>query len=69
MSRKSYHDAGGLPEDIKFKPVEPQKALFKDEVRKIGKMCGLPESIIWCRAVPWTGFGHLSARQSNWGQS
>jgi GMP synthase (glutamine-hydrolysing) len=30
---KSHHNVGGLPEDMKFKLVEPLRDLFKDEVR------------------------------------
>src|SRR3712207_9453795 len=33
---KSHHNVGGLPEDLKFELVEPLRALFKDEVRRVG---------------------------------
>ena len=37
---KSHHNVGGLPDFMKLKVVEPLKALFKDEVRRVGaSMC------------------------------
>ncbi len=39
---KSHHNVGGLPDDLKFRLVEPLRALFKDEVRRVGEELGLP---------------------------
>jgi GMP synthase (glutamine-hydrolysing) len=42
---KSHHNVGGLPEDLKFKLVEPFAKLFKDEVRRVALELGVPEGI------------------------
>lgn len=52
---KSHHNVGGLPEDLKFKLIEPLRTLFKDEVRKIGLDLGLPDVIVWRQPFPGPG--------------
>lgn len=52
---KLHHNVGGLPDDVQFELIEPLRDLFKDEVRKLGEVLGLPEAIIWRHPFPGPG--------------
>jgi GMP synthase (glutamine-hydrolysing) len=54
---KSHHNVGGLPEKMNLKIVEPLRALFKDEVRKIGAELGIPAAILGRHPFPGPGLG------------
>ena len=52
---KSHHNVGGLPKNMKLILIEPLRNFYKDEVRKIGQILGLPESITQRQPFPGPG--------------
>lgn len=53
---KSHHNVGGLPDVISFDElIEPLRDFFKDEVREVGTMLGLPAELVWRQPFPGPG--------------
>ncbi len=52
---KLHHNVGGLPEQLGFELVEPLRDLFKDEVRRLGEVLGVPDQIVWRHPFPGPG--------------
>lgn len=49
---KSHHNVGGLPEEMNLGIVEPLRALFKDEVRRVGRALGIKDELIGRHPFP-----------------
>jgi GMP synthase (glutamine-hydrolysing) len=52
---KIHHNVGGLPAELGFELIEPLRDLFKDEVRQLGEVLGLPGHIVWRHPFPGPG--------------
>lgn len=55
---KTHHNKVKMPDDVKFEGIiEPLKSLFKDEVRRVGEMLGIPKELVWRQPFPGPGLG------------
>lgn len=52
---KTHHNVGGLLADMKLKLIEPLRELFKDEVRALGRLLGIPEHLVGRHPFPGPG--------------
>jgi GMP synthase (glutamine-hydrolysing) len=52
---KSHHNVGGLPDYMKLNIVEPLRALFKDEVRRVGASMGIDAKLLGRHPFPGPG--------------
>lgn len=52
---KSHHNVGGLPQRMNLRLCEPLRLLFKDEVRRVGRELGIPDSLVGRHPFPGPG--------------
>jgi len=52
---KTHHNVGGLPEKMRLALLEPLRQLFKDEVREVGRVLGLSQTILGRHPFPGPG--------------
>jgi GMP synthase (glutamine-hydrolysing) len=52
---KTHHNVGGLPKDLPFPLIEPFRELFKDEVRELGRLLGVPDRVLGRHPFPGPG--------------
>ncbi len=55
MTIKTHHNVGGLPQRMKLRLVEPLRDLFKDEVRRVGRLLGLDPAFLDRHPFPGPG--------------
>lgn len=52
---KTHHNVGGLPDWLKLEVLEPLRELYKDEVRKVGKILEIPNDLLIRHPFPGPG--------------
>lgn len=53
---KTHHNVGGLPKWLNLEILEPLRELYKDEVRKIAEILGVPKNLLMRHPFPGPGF-------------
>ena len=56
---KTHHNVGAMPKGMSMKIVEPLRELYKDEVRELGRLLGMPKVLVDQHPFPGPG---LAAR-------
>ena len=52
---KTHHNVGGLPDWLNLEILEPLRELYKDEVREIAKILGVPKKLLFRHPFPGPG--------------
>ena len=52
---KTHHNVGGLPKWLNLKVIEPLRYLYKDEVRKVARLLGVPNELLKRHPFPGPG--------------
>lgn len=52
---KTHHNVGGLPDWLKLEVLEPLRDLYKDEVRKVAAILGVPKKLLMRHPFPGPG--------------
>jgi len=52
---KTHHNVGGLPDWLRLEVLEPLRELYKDEVRKVAKIIGVPQKLLMRHPFPGPG--------------
>ncbi|MEW6044683.1 MAG: glutamine-hydrolyzing GMP synthase [Thermoproteota archaeon] len=52
---KTHHNVGGLPDWLHLKVLEPLRDLYKDEVRKVAAILGVPKGLLMRHPFPGPG--------------
>ena len=52
---KTHHNVGGLPDWLHLKILEPLRELYKDEVRKVAEILGVPKKLLMRHPFPGPG--------------
>ncbi len=52
---KTHHNVGGLPEWLNLELLEPLRDLYKDEVRRVAEILGVPKKLLMRHPFPGPG--------------